>query len=76
MYPSASHYGDSVPVKIFHSKGTDVKLVNQQKNGGEWISLGKYNFDKGKKLSASIIGERGEYVIADAMKFVFIHKQQ
>ena len=70
--PSSSVYDSKVPVLINHSGGIEKVLVNQQKNGGNWIKLGTWAFEKGNKHSVAIVGEKGKFVIADAVKFHFV----
>ena len=70
--PSSSEYDSKVPVLINYSGGIEKVLVNQQKNGGNWIKLGTWTFEKGYKHSVAIVGEKGKFVIADAVKFQFV----
>jgi hypothetical protein len=56
-------------VLINHAHGTDKQTVNQQKDGGKWVKIGTYPFRKGQRLALTIIGETGNYTIADAVKF-------
>jgi hypothetical protein len=68
-YPSSKEYARQVPVLINHAHGTDKQTVNQQKDGGKWVKIGTYPFRKGQRLALTIIGETGNYTIADAVKF-------
>ena len=82
--PEAAHYevrqkwssGDNratnVMVEIAHADGTNTVLVNMQKNGGVWNSLGIWRFLAGASGSARIltVGTSNLYVMADAFRFV------
>ena len=69
--PSSPEYDSNVQVVINHSNGVEKVFVNQQKNGGKWIKLGTWTFGQGSHNALTIIGEKGKYVIADAVKFEF-----
>lgn len=70
--PSSAEYDSNVPVLINHSVGIEKVLVNQQKNGGKWIKLGTWTFEKGYKHKVTIFGEKDKFVIADAVKFEYV----
>ncbi len=70
--PSSDGYDSKVPVIINHSDGIEKVLVNQQKNGGKWIKLGSWVFEKGYKNKVTIYGEKDKFVIADAVKFEYV----
>jgi hypothetical protein len=70
--PSSAEYDSKVPVLINHSNGIEKVFINQQKNGGNWVKIGTWTFEKGKQHSVTIVGEKGKYVIADAVKFEFV----
>ncbi|MBT64833.1 MAG: hypothetical protein CML13_16670 [Puniceicoccaceae bacterium] len=66
-----SNRANNVPIDITHENGTANLTVNQQVNGGQWVSLGTYEFAAGTSASVLIhnTGSNG-YVIADGVKFV------
>jgi len=61
----------TVPIDISHDGGIDYVSVNQQSNGGQWVSLGTYDFAAGTSGTILIhnTGSNG-YVIADGLKLV------
>lgn len=63
----------NVPIDILTANGIAELEVNQQYNGGGWVSLGTYPFNAGTggNLTISNAGTTA-YVIADAVKFVLI----
>ena len=69
--PSSPEYDANVSVVINHLKGTERVIINQQRNGGMWIKLGTWTFGKGYQNTISFIGEKGKYVIADAVRFEY-----
>ena len=77
MYSAASDRYRSVPYTIFYQdeNGEDIQetvAVNQKTDGGAWVLLGNYYFERGgaSKVRLSDNIRRG-YVIADAVKFAF-----
>ena len=65
---SGAHY------TVFHKGGKTEFLVNQTMDGGTWLYLGHFYFDKGRnhenKVVLSNLGaEEGKVVTADAVKF-------
>lgn len=66
-----SNRSNSIPVDIEHFGGTSFVTVNQQTNGGVWVSLGIYEFNAG--TAGSVIFKTActtGYVTADAVRFV------
>ena len=61
----------SVPVTITRAGGTSAATMNQQANGGTWISLGIFPFNAGigGNVLISDTGANG-IVIADAIRFI------
>jgi len=71
-YPSSKEFDGDIPVTIHHAKGEHKIQVNQQVNGGKWIELGTYQFERGNERILTIHGDLDKYVVADAVKFEFI----
>lgn len=69
-YPANSGYNASTPVVIATSSGNVTRNVNQQANGGTWVSLGTYNLTGGdyNVVGVSRWTSGAGYVIADAVK--------
>jgi hypothetical protein len=63
----------SIPVDIDYSGGKVRVYVNQQKNGGKWNLLGKYNFKDGTTYDVTIISQSDPTsTCADAVKFSLV----
>ena len=72
-YPSSLKFASNVPVRVHHARGQEAVQVNQQKNGGQWIKIGRFPFEKGKSLRLSIEADGLEKkVVADAVKFELV----
>ena len=72
-YPSSAEHSIKVPLFIKHSNGSDNVFVNQQKDGGKWLKIGQYNFDKGRDSSISIVADISQdMVVAVAVKFELV----
>lgn len=69
-WPAGGSRPKEAPLEIKYGDGVDTQqTINQQKNDGEWVLIGKYHLLKGTdnyvKLSASGTGS----TVADAVKF-------
>jgi hypothetical protein len=71
-YPANSGYNSSTPFVIVTTSGNQVVHVNQQINGGNWVSLGTFNLSVGdyNVVGVSRWTSTPGYVIADAVKIV------
>lgn len=71
-YPANSGYNSSTPFVIATTSGNQVVRVNQQINGGSWVSLGTFNLSGGDHdvVGVSRWTSTTGYVIADAVKIV------
>jgi CubicO group peptidase (beta-lactamase class C family) len=58
---------DRAPFTIHHADGQSSVEVNQQKNSGRWISLGRYRFEMDGGV-VSLSGVEDRIVIADAVR--------
>jgi hypothetical protein len=69
-YPSSKKYSKEVTVIIKHRNGDEIKIINQTRDGGQWISLGVYELEQ-RNLSCVIIDASTSEgtVVADAVKF-------
>jgi hypothetical protein len=70
-WTSHSNRATEVPIDIVFAGGTATIPVNQQEEGGQWVSLGIYPFAAGTSGSVLVrnAGTSG-YVVADAVRFV------
>jgi len=71
-WTSDNNRSSKVPFTIVSAGGTQSTVyVNQQENGGKWVSLGTYSFDAGTGGSVTVSDTGGtSFVIADAVEFV------
>ena len=72
-YREIDNRDTEVPYTITHTGGTTTVKVNQRAHGGEWVSLGTYNFATGKtnvKIDFHVDDNNKNRVCADAVKFV------
>jgi hypothetical protein len=71
-YPANSGYNSSTPYIIVTTSGNQTVSVNQQINGGQWVSLGTFNLSGGDHdvVGVSCWTSGTEYVIADAVRIV------
>jgi hypothetical protein len=72
-HPASADYESEVSVRIFSSNGESVIHLNQQKNGGQWRKLGRYDFEMGRHRSLAIeVSEGNKTIVADAVKFELV----
>lgn len=71
-YPANSGYSSSAPHVLTTSNGNVTVNVNQQINGGAWVSLGTHPFAAGNHtvVGVSRWTNAAGYVIADAVRIV------
>ena len=71
-WPAASDRSSSAPFIIFDGNGNqlDTVYVNQKSSGGQWVTLGTYNFTAGwNVVGLSRWTTPGSVVVADAVRF-------
>ena len=60
----------SIPVRITHGGGTSTVTINQRLNGGQWNSLGAYDFTAGTSYNVTITSQPApSSTCADAVRF-------
>ena len=71
-YPASSAYNSATPIVIRTATGEQVVRVNQQTNGGRWVSLGTFSMNggAGNVVGVSRWSTATGYVVADAVKLV------
>jgi N-acetyl-anhydromuramyl-L-alanine amidase AmpD len=71
-YPANAGYNASTPVIIATTAGNVTRTVNQQANGGTWVSLGVHTLAGGdyNVVGVSRWTSGAGYVIADAVRIV------
>ncbi len=70
-WTAASDRSTATPFVIFNASGTKLASVNknQQDDGSQWVSLGRYNFTAGwNQVAVSRWAAPGSVVVADAIK--------
>ena len=77
-WSSYNNRATNAPYDVVSAKDTPFTvsatiICNQQQNGGEWVSLGRYKFNAGNQGSVLLRNDNTDgYVIADAVKWVFV----
>jgi N-acetyl-anhydromuramyl-L-alanine amidase AmpD len=71
-YPASTSFNTSTPFVIATASGNQFVRVNQQINGGKWVSLGTFALNAGtyNAVGVSRWSAGTGYVIADAVKLV------
>ncbi|MDB6025678.1 MAG: N-acetylmuramyl-L-alanine amidase, negative regulator of AmpC, AmpD [Verrucomicrobiales bacterium] len=68
-YPQGSNRSTTAPYTVVHGGVSSAASVNQQINGGTWVSLGTYAFNAGEAIKLSFWTGTGFVVVADAVKW-------
>jgi VCBS repeat-containing protein len=71
-WPVAQVWATNVPVDVNHAGGTDTVSVNQSLDGGEWNSIGTYDFTAGSGSVTIRTDGTTSHVAADAVQFVLV----
>ncbi|PTM60037.1 N-acetylmuramoyl-L-alanine amidase [Desmospora activa] len=66
-YTAAFDRATNAPYTVHAKTGAVTKRVNQQSNGGKWVSIGSYSFDSGANKIIQSDDANG-YIIADAVR--------
>jgi hypothetical protein len=71
-YPARSDYNSATPGVIATPGGNTTVRVNQQLNGGRWVSLGSFTLNAGSYNVVGVSRWSGSagYIIADAVKLI------
>lgn len=71
-YPASSGYNSATPFVVSTATGSQTVNVNQQINGGAWVSIGTFALNAGDQnvVGVSRWTSTAGYVIADAVKIV------
>ena len=63
----------AVPYTVNYAGGSDTVYVDQRANGGQWVSIGTYNFNAGTggnvSISYTVNDADTERIVADAVRF-------
>ncbi|MDB6025680.1 MAG: N-acetylmuramyl-L-alanine amidase, negative regulator of AmpC, AmpD [Verrucomicrobiales bacterium] len=68
-YPDGANRSANTPFIVKHSGASTTVSVNQQVNGGTWVSLGSFAFTAGDDVQVSCWAGTGFVVVADAIKW-------
>ena len=71
-YSSGSNRANDAPYTVHDSTGSTTIRINQQSGGGQWVSLGSFDFAAGSSgyVELSTDAQTGQVVIADAVRFI------
>ena len=69
MWSSYPNRATNAPYTINHADGSTTVTMNQETQGGTWVSLGVYNFNAGT-ASVVLSDDANQFVIADAIRLV------
>ncbi|MER7694623.1 exo-alpha-sialidase [Streptomyces sp. NPDC097610] len=67
-YTEHTNRASNAPYTVTDAKGSTLVRVNQQQNGGRWVSLGKYSFTAGTRAVVELSDNANGYVVADAVR--------
>ena len=59
----------AVPYLVTHTNGQTIVQVDQNQNGGQWNSLGRFVFDGDEAWVRILANGFSSYVVADAVLF-------
>lgn len=62
-----------IPYAITHDGGTTRVIVDQNQNGGQWISLGRFAFGEKNGSDTLVVDPTSNHVVADALLFNFMY---
>lgn len=70
-YPSGGNRSTASRFTVSHAGGSTLKTVNQQLNGGAWVSLGSFWFEAGQNYTVTLDDAEpiGFVVLADAVRW-------
>lgn len=75
-YPESNNRATDAHFTVYHRNGTDVQIVNQRINGGQWVELGIYPLngdasDRVELRNNQATDANGQYIIADAVRALY-----
>ncbi len=71
-YPVSTFFATNASFTINHDGVSETVELNQSVNGGQWVSIGIYNFANDGTEYVSLSDDADSWVAADAVKFVSI----
>jgi hypothetical protein len=69
-YPIYSDLATNAEYIINHANGSETVLVDQSVNGGDWVSIGTFEFADDDTENITLSDNTDSGVVADAVKFV------
>lgn len=71
-YPAGTNRANNAPHRVDHFSGATSYSVNQQINGGTWVSLGNHYFNTVGYVVVRTTGANPTVVMADAVKVTYV----
>ncbi len=72
-WPNRSDFASNASIEIYHTKGRQRLAVNQRDEGGRWMPLGIFTFEKGSKGYIVVDNKEADGMIAaDAFRFELV----
>ncbi|MFV1950627.1 MAG: hypothetical protein ACC630_01525, partial [Nitrospinota bacterium] len=68
-YPISAKLATNAAYTINHNNISDTVMINQSKNGGQWVSLGSYEFADDATENITLSDNADSWVVADAVRF-------
>jgi RHS repeat-associated protein len=69
-YVTASNRATNAPYTISHDDGDSTVLVDQNTDGGQWVSVGEFGFTEGGDHQIELSNDADGRVVADAVRLV------
>lgn len=69
-YAAAFDRASNAPFTVTDSKGETTVRVDQRREGGQWVHIGDFKYNKGDSAKISLSNHADGSVIADAIKIV------
>ena len=67
-YAAHEDRGSDVPYTVRHEDGTTTVRVDQRRDGGTWVPIGRFPFVAGNRGAIELGDDAGGVVIADAVR--------
>ncbi len=71
-WPARNNHNNSTRIGVRAASGIKWTRVNQQRNGGRWVKIGRYRMERGDRYSVMVSRrtDGNRLVVADAVKVV------
>lgn len=71
-YPAGTNRANNAPHRVDHYSGATTYYVNQQINGGQWVTLGQHYFGTQGYVVVRTTGANPTVVMADAVRLTWV----